>query len=394
MEAPPTYILHTPVKAFAKAPLVTEVERTERPSFDEVKETLAGQTLTVPNLHPLFQHWPQDVNPALDRLQKAVLVGLEKLALKPQHRESLIEANVAYFTAHCWPDADLDTSNFLAHLTLWAWAIEGYTDKLVADAAAAHSFRSEAKGVWSSMLGLTDHHESRDDSQESLKYPLVASFKPIAARLCQMFDRESRQLLLDELFIYLGGTELEAKMRSTGQMPSYDRYLAMRALANGSGFFLVVSGLHKLAAAGNGDIGRCPRWAELKKAGVAINFHINDIVSARKEFTGRGKLMGKQESGEYLNSVILRAYDLDSVDASVAECVARVKGLVQEFDHQAKMILADTPQTGDARSAAAGAIEAMRSLNVGCLEWSLHAKRYGLEDYLLPDGSISLKLGQ
>ncbi|KAK7935828.1 isoprenoid synthase domain-containing protein [Apiospora marii] len=384
MEAPPTYRLHTPVKAFAKAPQVSEVGRTERPSFDEVKETLAGRTLTVPDLRPLFQHWPQDVNPALGRLQQAVLSGLEKFALKPQHRESLIDANVAHFTAHCWPDADFDTLNFLAHLVLWAWVIEGYTDKLVADAAAALSFRAEAKDVWSSMLGLTDHHGPRDVSQESLQYPLVASFKPIAARLCQMFNRDSRQLLLDELFIYLGGTELEAKMRGTGKMPTFDRYMSMRASVNGSGFFLVVSGLHKLASVGNGDLGKCPRWAELKRIAVAINFLVNDLVSAKREF----------ETGEYLNSVILRAHDLDSVDASVAECVARVKGLVQDFDHQAKVILADTPATGNARSAAAGAIDAMRSFNVGSLEWSLHVKRYGLEDHMLPDGSISLRLGQ
>ena len=56
--------------------------------------------------------------------------------------------------------------NLLVHLVLWAWAIEGYIDKLVADAAAAHSFRSEAKDVWSSMLGLTDQHESRDESRD------------------------------------------------------------------------------------------------------------------------------------------------------------------------------------------------------------------------------------
>lgn len=78
MEAPATYRLHAPVKAFAKAPQVSEVGRTERPSFDEVKASLAGQTLTIPNLRPLFQHWPQEVNPALGRLQKAVLSGLEK----------------------------------------------------------------------------------------------------------------------------------------------------------------------------------------------------------------------------------------------------------------------------------------------------------------------------
>lgn len=78
MEASPTYRLLAPVKAFAKAPRVSEVGRTERPSFDEVKETLDGQALTIPNLRPLFQHWPQHVNPALDRLQKAVLDGPEK----------------------------------------------------------------------------------------------------------------------------------------------------------------------------------------------------------------------------------------------------------------------------------------------------------------------------
>lgn len=91
---------------------------------------------------------------------------------------------------------------------------------------------------------------------------------------------------------------------------------------------------------------------------------------------GREKLMGKQKTGEYLNSVILRAYDLDSVDASVAECVARVQGLVQDFDHQATVILADTPRTGNVRSATAGAIEAMRSFNVGSLEWRYERPPY------------------
>ncbi|KAK8038233.1 Presilphiperfolan-8-beta-ol synthase [Apiospora phragmitis] len=288
MEASSTYGTQTPVKAFSKAPRLSEMDPLERPSFDEVKEVLAGQTLVIPNLRPIFQHWPRDVNPALSRLQKAVFDGIE----------------------NCWPDADFDTLSFMAHLVLWAWYIEGYTDNLVADEAAAHGFRSEAK--------------------------------------------KSRQLLLDELFTYLEGTELEAKMRSRGQMPSYDRYLSMRTSANGSGFFLVVS-----AAADRDVLAKCPRWLELKKTAATINFLVNDLLSAKREF----------KTGEYLNSVILRAYDLDSVDAGVAECIARIKGLVQEFDHQAKAILDDTSQVGNVRSSAAGAIETMRSFNVGSLEW-------------------------
>ncbi|KAK8034322.1 hypothetical protein PG993_009317 [Apiospora rasikravindrae] len=348
--------------------------RPERYSFGEVRMTLAGQTLAIPNLRPLFQHWPQNVNPALGRLQEAVLDSLEKFALNPHHRQSLIEANVAHFTVNCWPDADFETLNFMANMVLWAWLIEGYTDKLSADEEAAHTLRSEAKSTWSSFLRLYNHDGAGCTGfKEPLQFPLVASFNPIAARLCQVFDRvlagyraiievpstECRQLLLDELFTYLDGTELEAKMRRSGQMPPYDRYLSMRASANGSGFFLLVSGLHKLAAAGHTALGKSTRWMELKKIAATINFLVNDLLSAKKEF----------ETDEYLNSIILRAYDLGSVDASVAECVARVKGLVQEFDHQAQTILADTPQVDNAHSSVAGAIEAMRSFNVGSLEW-------------------------
>ena len=68
---------------------------------------------------------------------------------------------------------------------------------------------------------------------------------------------ESRQLLLDELFVYLKGTELEANMRSSRQMPSHDRYLHMRTLANGSGFFLVLSGYVNISCSIT-----CPRVAQ------------------------------------------------------------------------------------------------------------------------------------
>ncbi|KAK8066289.1 hypothetical protein PG997_013036 [Apiospora hydei] len=373
MDALPIKRPYSPVQAFVKAPRIPEIGQPEPPSFEEVKNTLAGQTLAVPNLRPLFQHWPQDVSPALDRLQEAVLDTLEKLDVKPQLRQALIEADVAHLTAHCWPDADFEDLSFMANMVLWAWDVETYTDKLSADEEAAHIFHAEAKSTWSSMLRLYNHDGTGcTDFQEPLQYPTVASFKPIAARLCQMFDRESRQLLLDELFIWLDGTVIEAKMRQTDQMPPFDRYLSMRAAANGSDFFVVVTGyvlaypisplsviLQKLAAAGHTALGRSPRWMELKTTAAAINSFVNDLFSVRKEF----------QSGEYLNSVILRAYDLGSVEASVAECIARVKDLVQEFDQQAQAILADTPEEGNARSSAAGAIEALRSFNVGCLEW-------------------------
>ncbi|KAK8030724.1 hypothetical protein PG990_000458 [Apiospora arundinis] len=372
--------------AFTKAPQASEFRRPERPSFDEVKEALVGQTLTVPNLRPLFGHWPQGINPALSSLQSAISGSTEKFGMKPEHRESLIDANVVDFAALCWPEVDLEALEFWTHLVMWTWIVEGYTDTLVADEAAANAFRSKAKSVWSSMLELGEPEsrmETQAPPQQRQYQTLIASFKPFAARFCQMFDLESRQLLLDELFVYLKGTELEAKMRSSRQMPSYERYLNMRMLANGSGFFLVLSGLHKLAG-NQAAVGKSPQWVDLKKTSATINFLVNDLLSANREF----------KTGEYLNSILLRAYDLHSVDASVAECVTRIKNLVEDYDRQAQSILAELKQEDDARIAAAGAIGAMRSFNVGSLEWSLNVKRYGLQDHTLPDGSIRLKLGQ
>lgn len=63
---------------FAEGPHVSETRQPERPSFEEVKEELADQTLTIPNLRLLFEHWPQGVNPALESLEHAILGGVEK----------------------------------------------------------------------------------------------------------------------------------------------------------------------------------------------------------------------------------------------------------------------------------------------------------------------------
>lgn len=42
-------------------------------------ESLRGQELHVPDLQPLFKHWPQSVNPNLDRLRKDVDERLKRL---------------------------------------------------------------------------------------------------------------------------------------------------------------------------------------------------------------------------------------------------------------------------------------------------------------------------
>lgn len=52
---------------------------------DQLLESLREQSLEIPDLRPLFQHWPQAVNPHLERLKSVIPSKLARSVLQDQN---------------------------------------------------------------------------------------------------------------------------------------------------------------------------------------------------------------------------------------------------------------------------------------------------------------------
>lgn len=60
---------------------------------------LHGQTLTIPNLKPLFSRWPYRISPHYNHLQNTVDVKLREWITDERVLKNALDINVAFFSA-------------------------------------------------------------------------------------------------------------------------------------------------------------------------------------------------------------------------------------------------------------------------------------------------------
>ncbi|RYP49954.1 hypothetical protein DL769_011021 [Monosporascus sp. CRB-8-3] len=87
---------------------------------EELLQLLRGQVLEIPDLHAIFKHWPQAVNPRLDRLRPLIPKRLLELTESSKELARLNKADFGLFSAAWWPMATLEAADILACL-LFLW---------------------------------------------------------------------------------------------------------------------------------------------------------------------------------------------------------------------------------------------------------------------------------
>jgi hypothetical protein len=162
-------------------------------------------------------------------------------------------SSTTYQLYSSWPDVTVENLKFLTCLAIWAGVIEDYMEKLTVNEKASENFHSNARTAFAAMLDLDFARGKEFDI-----HPLVAAFEPFAKKLLVVCDYgklvlcpsvekaylptvDQRVAFFNELDIYIRATEIEARLRHEGRMPSHSEYIDLRYGSIGFGFFLRLS---------------------------------------------------------------------------------------------------------------------------------------------------------
>ncbi|KAL9003529.1 MAG: hypothetical protein Q9188_003615 [Gyalolechia gomerana] len=105
-------------------------------SRDQLLKSLQGRSLHIPDLQAPLAHWPQYINPQLERLRQDVDETLRGLFPADKRLEKIRQADPALFGASWWPYASYEALKMATYLSIWI-------SSLVSDLEAAQKFREE-----------------------------------------------------------------------------------------------------------------------------------------------------------------------------------------------------------------------------------------------------------
>ncbi|KAI2607088.1 terpenoid synthase [Hypoxylon fragiforme] len=341
-------------------------------------ERLRGQKLIIPDLHPVFAHWPCGQNKHYQVMKEVLDKRFAEQGLDEKTIKGLSAMNPALLAARWWPRASTDQYTILADQIVWFGHFDDLIEGMIHDPSAASDLRAATKILVRQSLGLVEPGEG---DTSCITNPLVLGFRNIGERVCKYYDEEQRKILVGHFDNYIDSTVLEAQADLSENLPSLKRYWEVRILTSGMGTLL---GFTELAANAKlpAQLVRSAAYDTLWTTTVVINSIVNDLISFKKEM----------KSGSVLSSVAILYQQVDNLDAAVQMSIAHLKILVQEFDRTANMVLSKFPMEPTEIEAVSRIIDTMRMVNTGNLEWSLEAERYGVCHAMTSTGQIELVL--
>ncbi|KAI1206458.1 terpenoid synthase [Annulohypoxylon truncatum] len=339
---------------------------------------LKGQRLSIPDMRPIFAHWPRGQNENYEATKETIDKQLAAQPMGEEARKAFANMNPALLAATWWPAASKDRYRILVELIIWFGYWDDLVEGLTPDPNAAEGLRRATKTLVRQSLGLTQPGDE-DDAVPS--DPLVLNFKTLAAEVCANYDEEQRKSLLGHFDRYIDATRLEAEADLSERLPSLKRYWEVRILTSGMGTLLGFTE-YAVEAKLPSQLVASAAYEALWMTTIVINSIVNDLISFKKEM----------KAGSVLSSVAILYQQVDNLDAAVQMSLAHLRILVNEFDRTANTILSEFPLNPEEVDAVSKVIDALRTVNTGNLEWSLQSKRYGVGQFIRDDGRIELIL--
>ncbi|KAJ5726085.1 terpene synthase family metal binding domain-containing protein [Penicillium malachiteum] len=139
----------------------------------ELAAELHGKTLTIPNLWPIFQHWPRAVNENLHRLRQNTNKILERTIQdsKLSKLEALKSCDFALLTSCLFPQArweELEISGiFMLWIFLWDDEIDEGSSEVAQNKVHAEAYVQESMEYARLNLGLTYINGSNGESEHN-----------------------------------------------------------------------------------------------------------------------------------------------------------------------------------------------------------------------------------
>ncbi|KAI1102360.1 terpenoid synthase [Jackrogersella minutella] len=338
---------------------------------------LKGQRLVIPDMRPIFAHWPSGQNEHYETMKEVVDKQLDAQSMEEEARRAFTDMNPALLAATWWPTASKDQYRVLIDMIIWFGYWDDLVEKLAPDSSAAEALRSATKIVVRQSLGLTPH--AQEDTITS--NPLILDFKRIARGVRKDYDEEQRRTLLGHFDRYIDATRLEAEAELSDKLPTLKRYWEVRILTSGMSTLL---GFNEFAVQAKvpSRLSSSAAYETLLVTTIVINSIVNDLISFKKEM----------KAGSVLSSVAILYHQVENLDAAVQMSLAHLRILVEEFDRTANTILSKFLLEPNEVDAVSRVIDSLRMINTGNLEWSLQAKRYGVCQFITDAGQIELIL--
>ncbi|KAI2621516.1 terpenoid synthase [Hypomontagnella submonticulosa] len=349
-------------------------------SYNE-KELLAkglkGQRLVIPDMRPIFAHWPRGENENYRKMKAVVDDRLAAHPMKEEVRRAYDHLDPALLAAKWWPTASKDQYQVLIDLVIWFMYWDDLIESLASNPSAAENLRSATKALVHQCFGVP----GAEGQNEDLSNPLILGFKNIAKEVYAVYDKEQRRILVEHFDRYVDSTLLEAEADQSDKLPSLKKYWEVRILTSGMGTLLSVTEFAAQAKLPSRLVGSAA-YDTLWMTTVVINSIVNDLLSFKKEM----------KAGSVLSSVAILYHQVDNLDAAVQMSLAHLRIMVDEFDRTADMILSKYSLSPDEVEATSKIIDTLRIVNTGNLEWSLQTKRYGVCQFMTSSGQIELIL--
>ncbi|EMR63114.1 putative terpene synthase family protein [Eutypa lata UCREL1] len=335
-------------------------------------EKLKGQKLTIPDMRPIFAHWPGGQNENYE-VVKGVIE--KELRSQPLDEDAIRGWNPALLAATWWPTAASKQYRVLTDLVIWFGVWDDVVEKLGSDQEAAEHMRSETKAVvrQTLLLGPT--------ADGPVPNPLMTGFGSIAKEVCAVLDEEQRGRLVGHFNKYIDATQLEAEADQGTDIPSLEKYWEVRKLSSGMPILLGFSE-YALQVKLPTSLVDSAQYQTLWEVAIVINSIVNDLISFKKEM----------KQGSILSSVAILYHRLDNLNAAVEASLGYLKELISEFDRTAEMVLDGFPVDSREFDVVSRSIDSMRMVNTGNLEWSLQVKRYGVLEGMTEKGQIEFIL--
>ncbi|KAI1474627.1 terpenoid synthase [Daldinia eschscholtzii] len=324
-----------------------------------VANSLKGQRLVIPDIRPIFAHWPSEEHEQYQTVKEIIDKQITEQPMSDEARKAFFNMDPSLLAARWWPRASKDNYQVLVDLIIWFGYWDDLSESLAADPVAAENLRGATKVLGRQALGLATSEE-----EVAISNPLILDFKRIGEKIRAAYNEEQRRTFLGHFERYVDSTVLEAAADLSDTLPSLKRYWEVRILTSGMGILL---GVTEFAAGVKlpTSVVTSAAYDTLWTTAIVINSIVNDLISFKKEM----------KAGSVLSSVAILYSQVNNLDAAVQMSLAHLKILVAEFDRTANLLLTKFPLSPEEVEPVSKVIDTLRLVNTGNLEWRFLASK-------------------
>ncbi|ROV93155.1 hypothetical protein VMCG_08735 [Cytospora schulzeri] len=338
---------------------------------------LRGRVIHV-NMTKSFPHWATGArHPEYERLRLECDRVLEIGVPDPNRCRKFKKSDFALFSSLWWPDAaweDIYTAMlFTVALFVWDDTIDTNEHMLASDFERAELWREQSLCYFKYHLQL-----SPQGTEPYCPDDICLLFKEFAERFCNDFGEEQRRRMYSKIENFVEHNKLEQAERLAGRIPSHEEYMHIRYGVTGVRMFALLLEITEQTA--------LPAWVmdspEMEGIIQESNFMIivyvpSKLIIATDCVVNLVPVL--YQSGQPLDEIIpYLTEEMHSSRDRLDSAAAKLDAMTQQ-DHQLNKIVMKF-------------IDGARRMATGTLEYSIEAPRYGVRQYLQPDGALDIVL--